>query len=134
MSSYIDYNYYSNNFGGTLIPEEEFDKYSNNASQEIRIRILNRDISGFEEIVKTCACKVAETLYNQQLLKNKYQNIIKGTDKIITSEKVGDWSRNISNISVSDLKTMVSKNTLETEITELIDKELLFTNLVYRGI
>lgn len=134
MSSYIDYNYYSNNFGGTLIPEEEFDKYSNNASQEIRIRILNRDISGFEEIVKTCACKVAETLYNQQLLKNKYQNIIKGTDKIITSEKVGDWSRNISNISVSDLKTMVSNNTLETEITELIDKELLFTNLVYRGI
>jgi len=134
MSSYIDYNYYSNNFSGTLIPEEEFDKYSNNASQEIRIRILNRNISGFEEIVKTCACKVAETLYNQQLLKNKYQNIIKGTDKIITSEKVGDWSRNISNISVSDLKTMVSHNTLAAEITELIDKELLFTNLVYRGI
>lgn len=134
MNSYIDYNYYSNTFGGTLIPDEEFETYGKRASQEVRIRILNRDISEYEDEVKDCTCKVAEILYNQDIIKEHYKAVVNGTDVLITSEKVGDYSRNLANLSFTDLKALVNENKLEQEISDEIDKDLLFTNLTYRGI
>ena len=36
MTNYIDYEYYSNTFGGSLIPEEEFEKMATKASNAVR--------------------------------------------------------------------------------------------------
>lgn len=133
MTSYIDYNYYHNTFGGTLVPQDEFNKYSTLASNEVRTRIFNRDITDYEDLVKTTTCLVVELIYNQEQLKNKSIEVLLGNEAIITSEKVGDYSRNISNLSVKELKEITSNKEIEQEITDLIYKYLLITGLCYTG-
>lgn len=134
MNSYIDYTYYTETFGGTLVPQNDFDKLSKQASQEVKIRILGRDITDYETEVKDCTCYVLELIYNQEQLKNKYNDVLLGADKIITSEKVGDYSRNIANLNVNEFKEIVSNTNQEEEITNLIETHLLFTGLTYRGL
>ena len=132
MSNYIDYDYYSNTFKGTLIPQKEFEMYATKASNEVRLRIMNRDISKHEIEVKKATCSVADILYNQYLIKQKIQDILLGTEKVISSEKVGDYSRNFSNVSVSELQKECDK-TID-KINEELDQSLLFTGLLYTGI
>lgn len=133
MDSYIDYDYYSNTFGGTLIPEEKFDTYGNKASNEVRIRIMNRDISDYETAVQNVTCSVAEVLYNQQLLKERYQSAMLGNDALITSEKVGDYSRSMSSGSIGELKAQISSESTANLINEEVEA-LLFTGLLYKGL
>ena len=132
MGNYIDYDYYSNTFKGTLIPQKEFEMYATKASNEVRLRIMNRDISKYETEVKKATCSVADILYNQYLIKQKIQDILLGTEKVISSEKVGDYSRNFSNVSVSELQKQCDNTT--NKINEELDKSLLFTGLLYTGI
>lgn len=132
MSNYIDYDYYSNTFKGTLIPQEEFEQYAIKASNEVRLRILNKSIKGFEKEVQNATCSIADMIYNQNLKKQKIESLLKGTDKIITSEKVGDYSRNISAVSLADLKT--DYESTSKKIDEELNKSLLFTGLLYSGV
>ena len=132
MSNYIDKNYYYTTFCGKLIPQEEFEKYATKASNEVRLRIMNRDISKHETEVKKATCSVADILYNQYLIKQKIQDIMLGTEKVISSEKVGDYSRNFSNVSVSELQKQCDNT--KDKINEELDKSLLFTGLLYTGI
>ena len=132
MNNYIDDNYYYDTFEGKLIPQAEIDKYVTLASREIRLRIFNKPINGYEFLVKDTTCRVAEILYNQNLKKERIDSVLKGNEKIITSEKVGDYSRNISAVSLADLKADY-ENT-DNKITEEVEKELLFTGLLYSGV
>lgn len=133
MNSYIDYNDYTK-FGGNLIPQEKFDKFAKGASYEVRLRIQNRDISNFENEVKDATCSVADILYNQFAKKEKIKNIVSGNEKVITSEKVGDYSRNISAITLNDLLSLSSDEETSKEINKIIEQYLLFTGLLYGGI
>lgn len=130
--SYIDYTYYSQTFGGTLIPQTNFNKYATEASNKVRNAIMNRDITGYETQVKTATCLVAECVYNQTLNKNKINNVISGTDSIITSEKVGDYSRTLANVSASELESLIEKSS--KEIDGILKDYLLTTGLLYNGI
>ena len=130
--NYIDYQYYYVTFGGTLIPQEDFNKIATEASNKVRNAIMNKDITGFETEVKTATCLVAECLYNQTLKKNKINNVISGTDSIVTSEKVGDYSRTLSNVSASELETLI-KDTSK-EIDGILKDYLLMTGLLYNGV
>ena len=112
MNSYIDYDYYVFTFEGTLIPEEEFEKFSTMASNKVRTRIFDRDISLFENDVQFTTCLVVDILYNQKLNQDKIKNIINGSERLITSEKVGDYSRNISTVSATDLQKISSNDYL----------------------
>lgn len=133
MNSYIDYNDYTK-FGGNLIPQNDFDKFAKGASYEIRLRIQNRDISNFENEVKDATCSVADILYNQFTEKEKIKNIVSGNEKVITSEKVGDYSRNISAITLNDLLSLSSDEETSKEINKIVEQYLLFTGLLYGGI
>lgn len=113
---YADGNWYSINYNGNIIPVEEIDKYLTLASNKIRMSILNRDITGFEEDVKNCTCSVAEILYNQN---ENREGIVKG----ITSEKVGDYSRTFS-----------SNSTASGIILDTMELYLGHTGLLYRGL
>ncbi len=130
--NYIDYQYYSLTFGGGLIPQKDFIKIATQASAKVKNAIGGKDITGFETEVKTATCLVAECLYNQTQRKLKINNVINGEDTIITSEKVGDYSRTISNVSSTDLQTMIN-NSLK-EINEILYDCLLTTGLLYNGI
>lgn len=130
--NYIDYQYYSVTFGGTLIPQTNFNKIATEASNIVRNSIMNRDITGYETQVKTATCLVAECVYNQTLKRNKINNVISGTDSIITSEKVGDYSRTLSNVSASELKTLIADTS--KEIDGILQDYLLMTGLLYNGV
>lgn len=131
MSNYIDSTYYYDTYNGELIPHEEFEKYAMKASSIIRNRILNRDIKKYEEIIKNTTCQVADLLFNQNEFEEKIKSVASGTEKVITSEKVGDYSRNISATTIDDLK----KLSLDTKkkIDEVIEENLFFTGLLYMG-
>lgn len=132
MSNYINSDYYYNTFGGKLIPQNEFNKYAIKASNEVRLRILNKDISKYQTEVCNTTCLVADILYEKNLKEIELQNIINGTKQIITSEKVGDYSRNVSSISINDLKNDI--DSISKKIDEEIVSGLLFTGLLYSGV
>lgn len=133
MNNYIDYNYYENTFAGKLIPGDVFNKCATIASGKVRNSIFNRDISLFEKEIKTATCLVAEIIYNQYLNKEKIKNIVQGVEKQITSEKIGDYSRNLSNVSVDDLIKLSSNDYVNNHINEVIEDCLLSTGLMYCG-
>ena len=134
MNNYIDDNYYYNTFYGELIPLEEIEKYVALANNEVRLRLFNRSVdkTKFEEIVKTTTCRVAEILYNQSLKEQRIEDILNGTNQIVTSEKVGDYSRNLSAASLTDLKA--DYGSTSQKIDEEVEKSLLFTGLLYSGV
>lgn len=133
MSNYIDFDYYKETYKGNIVPQEIFDKFATKASGKVRNIIFNRDISIFENVVKNATCSVVDILYNQYLNQEKLKGIITGTDKIVTSEKVGDWSRNISNISIDELKQFASDEYTESLINNTLEDYLLSTGLLYCG-
>ena len=134
MNNYINYDYYIETYKGSLIPQDDFDKYAIKASGKVRNRIFNRDISLFEIEVKNATCSVADILYNQSLNQERIKNIANGTEKVISSEKVGDYSRNISNMSIDDLRKLSSNEYIDCLIEEEIEDYLLVTGLLYCGV
>lgn len=134
MNSYVDYDYYNKTYKGDTIPQKEFEKYAMKASSKVRNKILNKDITLFETEVKNATCSVADILYNQYLTQERLKGIAVGTEKVISSEKVGDYSRNISNISIDDLKKLSSSEYVDKLIEEEIENYLLMTGLLYCGV
>ncbi len=135
MSNYISFDYYINTYNGNLIPQQEFNKYATKASNKVRNRILNNNnIDMFEIQVKNATCSVADILYNQFLNKERLKNISNGSEVIISSEKVGDYSRNISNISISDLEKLCSDEYINNLIENELEDYLFFTGLLYSGV
>ncbi len=134
MNSYIDYNYYSKTFKGMVIPQEKFDNVALRASSKVKNRIINGDINLFINDVKNATCSVAEILYNQDLNKEKLNNILKGKEQFVTSEKVGDYSRNISNPTISDLQNVTSDKYVNDLIEVELENYLFYTGLLYTGI
>lgn len=134
MNSYIDYDFYKNTFKGDLISEEKFNNFAIRATSKVRNRIFNRDISLFENEVKNATCSVAELLFNQSQNKERLKKILNGTEKQISSEKVGDYSRNITNISLADLEKFSSDEYVNNQIQKEIEENLFYSGLLYSGI
>lgn len=134
MNNYIDEYYYYDTFYGEIIPQEKFELYAMKASNKVRNKIFNRDINGYESEVKNATCLIAEILYNQSLQKEYINNLALGIDKQVTSEKVGDYSRNISNLSISDLENLSSDENVDKRINEELENCLYFTGLLYAGV
>ena len=128
----VDYSYYTLTFGGTLIPQDNFNKLATKASTIIRNRILGKDFTEYEELVKNTCCEVAEILYNQDLSETKMKEVANGTQTVITSEKVGDYSRNFSSAGISELQQVIKD--ANTQINTVIEENLLLTGLLYSGV
>lgn len=133
MSNYVNGGYYYNSFKGEIIPQEKLEKFTARASSIIKDHILNKDITFFENDVKNATCSVAEILYNQYLNKERLKNILNGTEKLVTSEKVGDYSRNVSNILASDLEKFCSDEYIKEQIQSELEIQLMWTGLLYNG-
>lgn len=129
----VDYYYYENSFMGELIPEEKFDKLSKKAEGILKSRVF-QDFTNYEKEVKDTICSIAEILYNQELIIIKINEIGQGTSQIVSSEKVGDWSKNYSTTTVNDLKAVSSQEYVDSLINAEIETNLLWTGLLYRGV
>lgn len=133
----VDYDYYIDTYQGIEISEEEFEKLVIKASSHINNLIMNRDYTNwygkdYTEQVQMATCSVIEILVEKQLAKQKIKGIIDGTNKSITSEKVGDYSRNFDAVSYKDLKEETAN--INNKIFEEASIYLWNTGLMNRGV
>lgn len=133
----VDYDYYIDTYQGMEISEEEFEKVINKASSHINNLIMNRDYTNwcgknYTEQVKMATCSVIEILAEKQITKQKIKGIIDGTSKNITSEKVGDYSRNFEAVNYKDLKEGTTN--INNKIFEEASVYLWSTGLMNRGV
>ena len=134
MSNYIDEDYYYDTYEGNLIPQKNIEKYATKASNEVRKRIFNKNISSYEEEVKNVTCLVADILYNQFLIEEETKKLILDENRKIVSEKVGDYSVNYSSVSLAELKNISSQESVDKKIDKEIETNLFHTGLLYSGI
>lgn len=127
MKSYVDFDYYSKEYNGTLIPEKSFPKISVEASQKINYFTQNRIVEE-TKVIKYTTCLIADEIMKNENLKNTISN-----DKEVASESVGPHSVSYVN------KATIQKEQIKDDITlnrclYNICLENLPNELMYRGI
>ena len=130
----VDYSYYHDTYKGNLVPETSFDRFSLKAQQKVMMRILGRDFSDHVLNVKNAICEIIEIYYNQKLNKDKMNDLTINNNSIITSEKVGDYSRSYGNVNLQELKSVTGEEYIESEINDSLERNLLLTGLLFQGI
>lgn len=114
MDRYVDYDFYTTVFKGSIIPELQFDKVALEATFYVNQNTFNR-IQKVNDIVKEATCAIAELFY-----KEKKQN-----DEQIASESVGPHS-------VSYVKNTKSQEEFDKERFKMLRMYLSTTNLMNR--
>lgn len=113
--AYADYTYYSEFFGGTSVPSENFGYFSELASDIMDCvtfgRLKKQEYPLYDENIKKCCCALTETVF-------KTNN---NTGGMIASEKIGDYSVSYSNAGNN------------SQIREIISVYLGNTGLLFRG-
>lgn len=135
----VDYNYYTNIFAGDKIPADIFEKMSARAENELNKLILYKNYSNYRGIdyteqVKLAICSVADVLYEVYQRDKILSNLLDGTTKIVSSEKIGDYSRNFENLTPKELMEQNSTSVISRKIYEEASIYLLSTGLLNRGV
>ena len=141
---FVDYEYYIDNFKGTSLTEEEFNKYAQNACMKITTstvsRVTDGSINNFpSELVmsiKNCACAVSEWLQKfQNALDNAINNNSNG---IMKSQSAGAVSVTYDTSASSYLLDVKNQ---ENIINSIINSYLsarcingVFYNLLSKGL
>lgn len=105
---FVDYNYYVNTWGGTKLSSSEFNKEAfkacNYITQETMGRIDDSSIGAYnseiKELVKKCACDLAEKYYDYEKVYENQMKMAKGESAgIKKAEKSGQVSVEYQSIS-----------------------------------
>lgn len=134
MTNYTDYKFYVDTYKGSM-PKSDFNTVISRASLEVRNAIMNKDITGHEEVVQLATCSVADILYEIEKIKQRKSKLISSEkgDKVIASEQVADLSRTFANTTnLKDLDNEISNQ--EKQINVEIEKYLFCTGLLNRRI
>lgn len=136
MMLFADFNYYQNEFGGSLVPESGWNKAAGKAGDLINAatfgRIETEIPAQFETNIKRCCCEMAEFIYAYA------ENLVKsGTGQATAKsyEQIGSYAVNYA--SVSDSISSLLDGTpsgLKTLLDEIIRKHLGRTGLLFRGV
>ncbi len=127
MKTYTDYAFYKDTYKGNM-PKDDFDRLVIGASYEVQKNIFNRDITGYEYEVQLATCSVTDILLKIETLEKKKDTII--SENIVKSESVGDYSRTLESITLSDIEVQISNQ--KENIKEELKKYLLDTGLLSR--
>ena len=131
INKYTDYEFYAITYKGNM-PEDDFNRLVTRASYEIKNKIFDRAITGYEDEVQMATCSVADILNEIEQIEEREDNLI-SSNKIIASEQVADLSRTYANVSnIKDLDGQISN--LKIKKDEEIRRYLLSTGLMYRGV
>lgn len=137
----VDYDYYKKTFKGNKIPQkEDFERIEVKANSQINMFIMGRDYTNwnnrdFTEQVKMATCSVIEVLYDVEEKKKVLNSMSDNADnKIVTSEKVKDYSKSYATISYKELQEQVSNSNVNKLIQEEIENYLWSTGLTNRSV
>lgn len=117
--AYVDYTYYTETYGSSVIPSASFAKYERKAENKINLATFNRisESGAYMNDVRMCTCEVAEKIY------------------AVDTEKVKrDGLKSYSNDGESGTyDDMTEDETVKKEVDSIISEYLLMTGLLYRG-
>ena len=132
--NYADFSFYIEEYRGSL-ERKDFERLVTRASLEIRNYILNKSIENYRNEVQMATCSVADILYKIEKIEERKAKLISSdsSDRILSSEKVADLSKNFANITnIKELEEEISNQ--KNKIKEEIEKHLLFTGLLNRRV
>ena len=137
--SYADFAYYSEVYGGNLIPENKFPSVSEKASDRIDAATFGRLESGipeeYEKNVKRCCCELAESIYSYSALSDG--SAIAGAGSV-ASENIGKYSvtyrSGTEQISAVSAQLHGENSGLEDIYKNIIMRHLGRTGLLFRGV
>lgn len=119
MTNYATFEYYEDTYKGTVLDTVSFDMYALKATQTIKMHTFSKiKDSNIPEEAKLCCCELAEVIHKHETTKT-------GSGKV--SEKVGDYS-----VTFESQKQI--EETYNNSVTSIINKWLLMTGLLYRGV
>lgn len=128
--AYVDYQFYTEKYYGDTVPESEFPKYAERASDRIDAITFDRLINGFPKEeravtkVKKAVCAVAEALYRiDQIKKASMESVgtVTREDGTVVSKAVSSISSGSESISFA---TGSSGNTESIYGQAAIDKKV----------
>lgn len=132
--NYVDFSFYIEEYKGNL-KRKDFERLVTRASLEIRNCILNKSIENCRNEVQMATCSVADILYKIEKIEERKTKLISSdsSDRILSSEKVADLSKNYANTNnLKELDEEISNQ--KNKIREEIENYLLFTGLLNRRV
>lgn len=121
--SYADFDYYSTQYSGTLIPEEKFQFVAEKASDRIKEAIFDREITDKHMArVRRCCCELADEIYRASDDDAEYSNV--------SSEKIGEYSVTFRSRS----EILQNRKLLNENCSNIIRRYLANTGLLYQGV
>lgn len=102
-----DFDYYSNNYCGNVIPQGDFERVVRKAERYVNTLIFGRDPGDREESVKLAICNVAELLY-------------------LDEEKHGILKEENDGYSISYMTPDIDKEILDAATVYLADSGLMY--------
>ena len=133
---YADYSYYTGTYGGSLIPEADWNCASGKAGDQIDSMTFGRLASGvpaeFVSQVQRCCCELAELIYTAAILPMR-SCAESGTGQLVSTETNSTYSVTYRNTSVISAITSGKSSGTDQLLTEVIEKHLSGTGLLYKG-
>lgn len=120
----VSYKFYTETYGGSLIPESSFLRVANDALKRIEMRTAWRvstlSSEAYAEDLKSCTCEVAEELYRLDQAK--------GSDGMVMSSYNNDGE------SASFDAASMSESALAARLETVMQKWLVKYGLLYTGV
>ena len=130
LTELVKYDYYTNSYGGSSIPESSFKKESIKASSKVNYYTKNRiDNDILNDNIRNTVCEIAELLYEQEQLIEKQNN----NTLDVASETVGPHSKSFVNKSNLQAQRILTKEELEYQCYLICYEHLVSTGLMFRG-
>lgn len=124
---YADYSYYTDEYGGNTISENDFRTFAVKASERINAVTFGRLEEGipeaYAENIKRCCCELAENIH-------KYGNMQGAENGTVSSEKIGSYSVDYQ----STAEQISAVSALDDVCDDVVRRCLGRTGLLYRGI
>lgn len=131
LTKLVDYEYYTEAYGGSSIPESSFSKKAIESSNKINYYTSNRiNESNIDDNIKNTTCEIAELIYSQEVLKEKVLN----DNKTKISETVGPHSITFANNKNFQEKQILTSREIEQDCYQICYRNLVHTGLMNRGI
>lgn len=144
--SYVDFDYYTTEYGGSLISENAFERLAKKASAHLDTFTFNRLKEGIEEdlenIVKDCVCDLAESLFDFESAEEAMRNMsgyVQNADGTVKGKSIASISAGGESISFSAGKgayndIAFNRNAQNMALFAIVRQYLSGTGLLYGGI
>ena len=133
--AYADYKFYTEKYYGDTVPESDFPKYAERASDRIDAITFDRLVNGFPEEeravtkVKKAVCAVAESLYQiDQIKKASMESVgtVTREDGTVVSKAVSSVSSGSESISYASGGSGISNIYSQAALDKKVESVLLY--------